>query len=263
MPGVYLGKQLGTYLGGGLGSSLERDGLVADWDADTGVSPGATMTWTSSVGGFVANQATAGFQPTQVTVSELSNRPALRFDGVDDRLVSTAAASSWAFLHNGGGCEVYIVAVSRASTSALRFWLSTATTATTDTGVSFGNWGPATNLAGLYVVDGDGVNRTITSEPSTTSSIQDLPTIYAYSYQESVTPEYTHRRNGVTLATGSSISAPSAGAPTSTLVIGCSGASANFGHVDIAKIVIYNKVLSAASRQLNAAYFKAKYGIIG
>lgn len=56
-------------------------------------------------------QATGSLQPDLTSqLAALNNRAAIVYDGADDRLVSDDAASEWAFLHNGTGATIAIIA---------------------------------------------------------------------------------------------------------------------------------------------------------
>ena len=64
-------------------------------------SSGAVSEWRDKSGnGYSFTQATSTAQPTTGTTT-LNGLNVLSFDGIDDWMVSTAAASEWKFLHDG------------------------------------------------------------------------------------------------------------------------------------------------------------------
>ncbi len=88
---------MGSTLGGIPGTPLPTAGLRIWLRADSNVvsSAGKVSSWTSRVNGFAFNQATAAKQPTLLDPSsDLNDRPAIDFDGVDDLLVHAAAPLS-------------------------------------------------------------------------------------------------------------------------------------------------------------------------
>lgn len=251
----------GGNAGGGGAPVLSTTGLVANWRGDRNVVAGATQTWTDSVNGYVLSQGSAANQLTPVTPTELGSKAALSADGSNDRMVCTAPASTFKFLHDGTGYTVQIIGVSRSAFNTLNAVMSTSTITTTDYGALFGYWGPATNLAALYTVRGV-AGRTITSEPALGGSITGLASALDYTYLEGGSPEFNVRRNGVSLANGSSANAPdTSNNPTYALHIGCTGAAGNFAAFDYTEIAIYNKALTAGERAQNTAYYLARYGV--
>lgn len=64
-------------------------------------SSGAVSEWRDKSGnGYAFTQSTSTLQPTTGTTT-LNGLDVLSFDGIDDWMVSTAAASEWKFLHDG------------------------------------------------------------------------------------------------------------------------------------------------------------------
>jgi len=89
-----------VYSGSGFTTAGPDVGSTLVLDADFRTTPGATS-FTAATGQpvtvlstFSANQATGSFQPTyRGSVAALNNRPAVDFDGTDDRLEITAGVS--------------------------------------------------------------------------------------------------------------------------------------------------------------------------
>lgn len=77
-------------------------GCVCDLDARFGITLSGNMVtaWTDGVSGLVFSEATNG--PTySASDTNCGGFPSVTFDGSNDLLTSTAAASFWTFMHNG------------------------------------------------------------------------------------------------------------------------------------------------------------------
>ena len=87
-------------------------------------SGGAVSEWRDKSGnGYAFTQATSTAQPTTGTTTQ-NGLNVISFDGVDDFMVSTAAASEWKFLHDG--TEYLFGAVVRRSVAGVQgFFYST------------------------------------------------------------------------------------------------------------------------------------------
>lgn len=229
----------------------------AHWRGDS-TDTATNFDWTDRTGhGHTLRQATAANKPTIVTPSEILSQPALRFDGSNDFLEAIDAASNYTLLHNGAGVSVYMLLIPRALTVNARI-LATVTAGTgwffgqgtvsgflrcdaLDNAGAFVFTGAATQIAGAFAVG--------------------TPVLLSYFYRESASPEFDVRTNNVTGASGTTAIAPGSNAPATTLNLGRRPDGGNFSQIDVAEILILDRVASAAENIATTDYFRHRYGV--
>jgi hypothetical protein len=96
--------------GGGWSPANLGGSLFAYWDAERtdliGLSGANVTTWTDSVSGIAATQATSGFKPVWANDS-FNGHAGITFDGTDDMLLATGTFTA---LPNGSDpCEIWVL----------------------------------------------------------------------------------------------------------------------------------------------------------
>lgn len=229
--------------------------LLAWWRADSGIAVGAGVSaWTSRVNGHVLTQDVTAKQPLHTTAPELGGRPVLSFDGVDDRITSTAPASVWRCLHDGTGMTALVACVPRAGGN-LTVW---STRAVADgTGTWFRVDGSANSL---YLFSYAGLSSTITATPAHAPTIAlNTRVITDVSYSESASPEWTARTADAIRASGASAVPPDAGDSMGTFSLGGFSSNGAEGAFDIAEVILYSRAIAVAEKTDIYGYLAARY----
>jgi len=246
--------------------------LDAAHDGSFTYSSGSNVSqWTDRSGNaFAFTNATAANQP--IRTSRLNGRKILTFDGAggstSDWLQSTAAASTWNYLHNGNGATVFIVfknsdgtgdqnaLMSTAGVSGPGFHIQTNETVTPNQITAMVQ--PSAGVAGyLYnenrnLLNSSGYNvLTVVSDPNNATNTNKLiqyhgldaglGASFVYNWTTSTSNAYQ------TLLIG----AYSTGLTNSTYKWGG----------NIAEIIVYQSILSSTDRNTNINYLKSKWGI--
>lgn len=235
-------------------------GLHSWFRADSGItlSAGLVASWTSKVNGYVLSQGTAANQPTySAGQASLGGQPAVVLDGVNDRLVSTAPAATWKFLH-AASRAVYL-ACTHASDQA-GFLYSTSFTIS-NASVSFAALTATSGTRRIqeYLANGTGtyhINNGV-SVPALTVGLGNV-----------VSSRYTLNTNlkldtsEIAEQTLSLVGSTSNANPAATLAIGYGGAGwGQYFHGPVAEILIYDAAVSDADHAKITAYLAAQYGI--
>ena len=216
-----------------------------------------------SANAYVFNQATVANQPTRTGTQ--NSKTTLVFDGVNDALTSSAAASTWKFLHGSTGATVFYVAKETSTTanqagrliSTLNY--STTTEIGVKSGFESGSTGATANIFANSVDGADGVtsynfNSAALASHSVVTTVFDLGNATANQriliYINSGSPYFT-------TGTGTYSTAN----PTTTLWIGNDAVGAQPLKAEVAEILIYPSVLSATDRNATLTYLKTKWNI--
>ena len=208
-------------------------------DAITGLVDGDPVaTWPESQSAANATQGTAAKKPVYKT-AQVNSLPAVRFDGVDDVMTSTASSSLTA-------TTVFVVAKVTAATvgRALRG-------AGNDGGLEF-----RINATDFQQV----VRQNVADVSSSTSTVtEDAWQSWTTSFANAST--YAFYAGGTANGTGTHAVTLTA-AQTTALGAGLTGgAGFDFMVGDIAEIIVYDSVLSAGDRATVHTYIQDKYGI--
>ncbi len=225
------------------------------WRGDSGIALGTGVSaWTSKVNGYVLSQATGADQPLyNTTTTEISDRATVGFR-TSDVLVSTAPASTWNFLHNGSGCEVFTMLVPRGAKGGGAYPIYTTVDITVSTpGVCHSFYDSPDQMITWTVND---TTRIINSQP-TTPFARNTGIVHNYSYSESASPEWAGRLGNVAIESGASSGAPTNADATYTLKVGSTPSRA--AAMDVAEIIIYNRTLTTAERTAVYDYLMSRY----
>lgn len=236
--------------------ALPTSGLVMDFDASA-LSLGAVSSWASSVGTFVAEQATGSRQPVAADYAVGGHRGVV-FDGVDDFLAIPyeAAMDSWTTIavyvvaqlvrdaSNGESpADGLIVGRTHSSLSATSPFYQGALRAASATGVTGFNgtsWGTGAAPDGRRLEAGPHIFSTVVGSTGSYTRLDG---------------HHAHAATGVTSLSYANARGWAMGA-------GDYAAPANFCRVAIARVLIYGGVTqSAATRHQIEAALAATYGI--
>lgn len=205
-----------------------------------------------SLGGTFS-QATAGSRPLFAS-SLLNGHAGATFDGTDDVLSSSLAASAFTFLSDGNGCAVYVVV--RTSTSAVMTIASTRTAAGTSRGLMIGT----NTLARPQVVLNDGVANTATVTGASSSLPSGQFSIFATRLALAGSPDLRVNVNGGSVGTVDATGF-SALAPAATLQLGANAVPGAFFSGDIVGLLIYNVDHDDTTAAAVLAYWQTKLGV--
>ena len=253
----------GRLSGGGQFSPRSLANLELWLRADTGVTTGATLTWRDLSGhGYTFSQSTGANQPAVSSHAQLNGCTTLSFDGTNDFLLCDQAASSWRFLHDGTGCEVFFVFVQTGTASKRSDWLSTCDVSlpASSQGLLCASYADTSYQHYLAVQNGAGATRPVDSGTTNTLA-DDCGHIYNAQHSSAGSTKWQTYADGVSVASSASYAAAlGAGTPAYPLTLGASaGGAAGFAQGHLAEVLVYKRVLSAAERALVNAYLESRY----
>lgn len=226
----------------GSGNSTRTNGVAFnDW-----LNKGA-------LGGTFSN-ATGTQQPLFAS-SLLAGHAGATFDGTDDRLVSSLAASSFTFMHDGTGATIYSVV--RTAVSGVRTICATGTGGTTT--VSMGHR-INTGFAASYFMS-DGVALRLSANGAAASVSNNLFDVQSSRLRSSLSPHLSIDVNGVSVATADS-AAFSASAPAATLHVGTNSAGVFPLAGNLLLLLVYNVAHDDATMDAIKAALDARFGVV-
>jgi hypothetical protein len=198
--------------------------------------------------------ATAGFRPLFAS-SLLNGRAGATFDGTDDFLTSSLAASSFTFMHNGAGATVYTVM--RTSNATQRVALATCTSVATQTGYLL-------RLNTTFRPLALGANGSGTLDWTATAAASDFVTgafnVMGTTFATANTPDADLLVQNISRATANA-TLPSVLAPTSTLTLCGDPSGAQVWAGDVAAVLVYAGAHDATTRAAVLAFLQSKYGV--
>lgn len=228
-------------------------------------SSNAVSAWTDkSANAYVFQQLTSTAKPTTNTRT-INSKNVLDFDGTSDFLASTAAASTWNFIHNATGSTIFMVVNTDANAGANAL-LSTNEGGTTTPGLYY-YVAPGgadqyhrvlvSGTSGTYVVN----NRIDASAVWLNGTTQALGLLTDPSNGTTLSRAKLYRNNNTNVAVngGADGGAYSTNNANNTLNI-CGGAG-NYLNGMVGEIIIYNSQLSSGDVTSNMNYLKTKWGI--
>lgn len=230
-------------------------GSLEGWyRADSGITTvgGAVSSWADQSGkGRTLTQAVGSAQPTHVpSNSAFNNQASVSFDGGDTLAHSTA--SDWAFMSNGGGMTLVLVAKGDAADTIYSF---------SGTNTTISNVGSSVRTNGVGTMLWDMGNGSVNILGNTVqSNVDDALFKIILRYEEGrAGNEYATRYNGGTDSTGNSSAAPSASDPVLPLTFGNFGALTFTG--DIAECILYSKYITNVEADSIDGYLLNRYGV--
>jgi hypothetical protein len=214
-------------------------------------------------------QATSDSRPA-LTAAGLNGLDVLTFDGTDDRLASTAAASTWAFMHNkSSGSTVYAVFTHSAGDDRDAI-LSTEGLLSGNIGYSLIAEGLSTSVDAIRQWVSRGVTGSVAVNALSADNMVAASTatlICSIVNQNGPTDTFPARAdlvvNGtVQVRTNSAIGDPSTAAPTANMSIGSNGPGTGaFLGGFIAELIIRTGLDGTTDRQLVEGYLAHKWGL--
>jgi hypothetical protein len=250
--GIIASSKLGAPSAPVAGYSVWLD--AADATTFTFSSGNVVSQWSDkSANAYAFTQGTVANQPTRSTT--LNSKSTLLYDGSNDSLVSTAAASTWTFLSNGDGASVFAVLKSTQSSAGLSSWLDTNGGSTNDIGIfEFFN-------SNLFISDTlKGVSGVeITANVAHTISAWNVWSYYLDQDNATTADKIRiYKDDGGVNANNTTATTASNSNPSKTLNIGST--AYRFGG-EMAEIIIYPSILTNTDRQANVDYLQAKWGL--
>lgn len=229
-------------------------------------SSGSVSQWTDkSANAYTFTQATGSYQPTTGTRS-ISGKNALDFDGTSDWLYSTAAISTWKFLHS---TQSTIFIVSQPDVSADMTLISTEAGSTSRVGMYC--YLPASgSKIQAYCDKGSSGNAVYASNTALTYSTSAMYTTYKSDPANGTAANRIQiSKNGGSFAGGNvATNAPSTADSENSLTIGCvldlfNGVRYPGSWMNglIAEILIYDSALTSQQIIDTNSYLATKWGI--
>ena len=220
---------------------------------------GVSMTWTDQITGTATfAQATAAQVPTYAASdAQWGGLPSITFDGTNDNLDSSLAASSWKLLHDGTGVTILAVfhplVTGGGSADVLL--------GTTYTGIGAHLAYDANSTRGTFVVRDGGVPDVIQLYPTTGTMPGDVNYAMLATHATADTPDGSlYYPLASSVATGSGT--PTAADPGATASIGCSpGGTLNPYAGSIVELVVWPFSFTLAQRTRANAYVRRRYKI--
>ena len=231
--------------------------------SDTGTitqSGGLVSQWTDkSANAYTFTQSTASYKPS--TGVDTQNGKNVLTYGINDTLLSTAAASTWTFLHST--VSTVFMAFKQTAASAAAEFLSDYVGASGNIGFSIYQENPG-NFVHLIVRGSSGTYVVVNKTGSSTIGT-------AFTYVTAVgdpTNATAANRSDVRLKQSSAIKnnvqtgAVNTSSPTASLRIGDYDAGGNESiQGTVGEILIYDSILSAGNILLNQQYLAGKWGV--
>lgn len=223
-------------------------------------SGSAVSQWTDkSANAFAFTQSTTAYKPDSGL--DTQNGKNVLTMGVNDRLVSTAAASTWKFLHYNtgtvfvafkqtvGGAAAAIMQNNGASSSGVGFYIWHQSPSRLDHTITFGS-------------SGNNVSVNLTASSSLNTNFNYV-TVIADPQNGTAA-----NRSDIRIAQGSAIknntqtNSASSSNPTNTLSLGDYLEAAGLGiNGTLGEVIIYDSILSSGDILLNQQYLSNKWGV--
>lgn len=228
--------------------------LVSQWSDKSGNS-------------YAFTQGTVGKQPSRS--GSQNGLTTVVFDGTDDIVTGTSAASVWKFLHDGTGATVFVAAkqtfASNFSSGSLLSTYGFYATTNTGAGITLGRYSGTTSSEHIATVFNGTSGAYVTNSLfNTTTGNQYAIATYNFDTNNATDASKLagYLNNGsVDSSQAYSWTSSSTSNPTATLQIGCESSSISPFKGEIAEILIYTSILNATDRNANIAYLKNKWGI--
>jgi hypothetical protein len=225
-------------------------------------SGSVVSSWTDRTTGLIFSQGTVANQPSRSGTQ--NGLPVVVWDGTNDQLVSTAAASQWTYLSNGSGSTTFSV-VRSTQTAGRTFMATVSSLASSSIGYTQEFVAANGNFeTSMY----RGASGNVLINDSNAMTVNTFAIITAVQDPNNATTGnklQVYKNQGA--ATNSTIvgtfATANTSAPSATLAFG--GASGNPTtdpfKGDLAEIITYPSILGTTDRNLVITYLKAKWGL--
>lgn len=238
-------------------------GAFAWWDAAVGVTVATGVSaWVDSIGGYTLAQGTGANQPTYSAAdANMNSLPSLTFDGSNDVLVCTSAASVWKFMHTTSHAVYSVVRHAADQTG----YIFTTGVTISDASASWSAHGAVATSLRLrdYIADGDGtlhLNGTGDGLSSTTGFTVNAKNVAwrRYVLNTSLKHGTSELAEETCAVTGSAGSAD----PPASFSVGYGGSGwGQYWDGQICEILVYNAAVGDADHALILSYLETKYAI--
>jgi len=231
--------------------------------SDTGTitqSGGAVSQWTDkSANAYAFTMATAAYKPS--TGVDTQNAKNVLTYGQNDTLLSTAAASTWKFLHSSA--STIIIAFKQTTSATDAYFLS-------DYAGSQGNVGATVyqeNPSNLVSLITRGVSGSLVVANKTGASTLGTSFTYVTIISDPTNATAANRsdirlKQGAAIKNNAQAQAVSTADPTQSLRIGDYDTGGNEGMTGtVGEILIYESILSSGDILLNQQYLANKWGV--
>jgi hypothetical protein len=196
----------------------------------------------------------AGTLPVPTADATLNNALSATFSA--HRIKSSRAASAWRYMHDGTGCEAYIVLVPTDVTGARTLFASNPNTAVP------GDTGAEVFTNGTSAVLGIANNGAYPIAFNIGGAVAaGTPIVLGYQSATARTLDVAFYRGTTQIANSDYLSAVAAGDPTSSLCIGAGTAGANFAAMRLGAFYSFPRILSTVDRATLFTRIQSKYGI--
>jgi hypothetical protein len=257
------GDRRGVRGGGGLTAAQRADAILSQlaligglpshqFRADAATLSGSNVATIPNLRGADALVVASGTLAAPAGDALFGGARSIAFTGAQ-RLQSNLPASSWRFLHDGTGCEVFTIRANANGSSTQAVW---------STRTEFGGDVGASVLVASTQTRFLNNNGSALAFQVNSSSVPQNAALYdIFSYKEGASPEYLVQQGATTVASGSSAQAPASGDPSGPFSVGGTTANILFFTGRIAEILIFPRVLHSFERQIVREYIAARYGI--
>lgn len=222
-------------------------------------SGGLVSQWTDkSASAYTFTQATSANQPT--TNSDTQNGKNVLTWGTNDFLLSTAASSTWIYLHNAQSTMFFAFKSTVNTTEAVLL---------TDDGNTSGSVGflvAQENNAQLYTQITRGVGGSYVSSNASANGVLNTAFTYVTVISDATNATAANRQDtrikqGSAIKNNVQTGAVDNGNPATSLRIGAYAGISNALNGTYGEILIYNSILSAGNILLNQQYLANKWGV--
>ncbi len=236
---------------------LDAEDMDGDFDRTNGSQNGADITFWIDKSGNYYNASAPGSERPVLDSTGMNGIPTATFDGSQRISIGSSAQSVFSFLHDGSGATVFVVSeVTGDSTTTTYGILGTDIVSSNKRSYSL-SYLPTSQL-----------KVSIEKTPSgfylrkTLSNYTANPVITSTTHKDVSSGDdlYVYKNNGL-LNSYATSNTPASGAPTQLLTIGGYRPTSPSFVGNISEVIMYDTVLSEASRNIVSNYLSAKWGI--
>lgn len=226
-------------------------------------SSNAVSAWTDkSANAYVFQQTSATSKPTTNTRT-INSLNVIDFDGTNDHLISTAASSTWSFLHNStGGTIFYVLQIDTVPPGDAGAIISTFDVDASRVGI-YQDF--ETNKTARVWIGGGSGTFVVSNKASSNATVGVTYSFGLLSDPSNGTTDnraklYRNNNTNIAINQGTGGGTVSSASPADNLRIG-SGPGFNFINGIFGEIIMYDSQLSSGDIDTNMTYLKTKWGI--
>lgn len=220
---------------------------------DNVTSSGANLATVPNRVGAGNLAVTVGTIVNPVNNASFANQPTITLSATQG-LDSSLAASTWGFFHKGTGFEDFVIAKPTTATG-VNIMLATRPAAGLSVGATH-YWNPNHAMA-----NGNGAATIFAPIVITVPVLSGVPRIFNASYSEAAVPKGVLKHTASVDSAGAPTGTPSASDPTATLRVGMDTSGGSGASMELADLIIFDKVLTEAQREIVRDYVRTRFGI--